>query len=105
MRLATDDARAVRDLLFGAGGLTLSGRLADYDPAGRYTVQVIGEGLCVSAAAGPDGAFRLSGLTPQSYRIEVKDEDMPVLTHWPLYQGHIDLQADREVTLPLVFPP
>jgi hypothetical protein len=30
---------------------------------------------------------------------------MPVLADWPLYQGHIDLQADREVTLPLVFPP
>jgi hypothetical protein len=105
VRLPTDDARAVRDLPFGAGGLTLSGRLTEYDPAGRYTVQVIGEGLCVSAAAGPDGAFRLTGLTPQGYRIEVKDEDMPVLAHWPLYQGHIDLQADREVTLPLVFPP
>jgi len=105
VRLPADDARAVLDLPFGAGGLTLSGQVTELDPAAHYTVEVAGEGLYVSAAIGADGAFRLSGLTPQTYSIEVHDQDMPVLVHWPLYRGQIDLKADRQVTLPLVFPP
>ncbi len=105
VRLPSSDARAVLDLPFGAGGLTLSGRLTELDPVAHYTVKVCSKGLCVSAAAGADGTFLLSGLIPQSYRIEVNDDDMPVVAKWPLYKGEIDVQADRQVTLPLAFPP
>jgi hypothetical protein len=105
VKLPADDARTVLDLPFAAGGLTLSGRLADFDPAAHYTIEAAGDGLRVTAAVGADGAFSLSGLTPQAYRLEVDDEAMSFGVHWPLYRGQIDLQADHQVTLPLVFPP
>ena len=101
--LAADRPEATVDIAFPRGALTLSGRLAGFDPAARYVLEV--QGMCNrSVDVQPDGTFRLSGLPAGHYLVEVHDDAMAPSPDWPLYQVALDLGADREVLLQLSLP-
>ena len=100
--------RASVDLSFRPGPLTLSGRLAGFDPEAQYVVKIERtEGRYDSHVVGvhEDGTFSRSGLVPGNYRVEVEDSAMPPGANWPLYAGTVDLASDRSLVLNLTFPP
>ncbi|HXM71450.1 MAG TPA: hypothetical protein VN970_09965, partial [Thermoanaerobaculia bacterium] len=104
VRLPEDAARASLDLSFRPGPLTLSGRLAGFDPAATYIVKILREDSRDAThifVAEHDGTFSRSGLAAGTYRVEVEDSAMP----WPLYAGTVDLRSDRSLVLKLSFPP
>jgi hypothetical protein len=106
--LPVDAPRASLDLSFRPGSLTLSGRLAGFDPAAHYnlTIERV-EGRHDSHVIGvdDDGTFSRSGLAAGTYRVEVEDSAMPLDANWPLYRGTVDLRSDRSLELNLTFPP
>jgi hypothetical protein len=105
--LPADAPRASLDLSFRPGALTLSGRLAGFDPAAQYLVKIERAeeryDSHVIGVAG-DGTFSRSGLVAGTYHLEVEDSAMPVNGHWPLYTGTVDLRSDRSLVLDLTFP-
>jgi len=106
--LPADAPRASLDLSFRPGALTLSGRLAGFDPAAQYLVKLErAEDRVDSHVIGVDhdGTFSRSGLLAGTFHLEVDDSAMPFNGHWPLYTGTVDLQSDRSLLLTLTFPP
>jgi hypothetical protein len=103
--LSADQPRASVDLEFQPGPLTFSGRLSGYDPAARYHVKMRNGARVYTVDPVRGGEFHFSGLAPGTYQIEVKDDDQPYYPALWLYQGEIELTADRSIDLPLSFPP
>jgi Carboxypeptidase regulatory-like domain len=104
VRLPEDASRASLDLSFRPGPLTLSGRLAGFDPAATYLVRILREDSRDAThlfAVEHDGTFSRSGLAAGTYRVEVEDSAMA----WPLYAGTVDLRSDRSLVLNLSLPP
>ncbi|HEY6321271.1 MAG TPA: carboxypeptidase-like regulatory domain-containing protein [Thermoanaerobaculia bacterium] len=108
VNLPANAAQTSVDLSFRPGPLTLSGRLAGFDPEAHYLVSIErAEGRYDSHLIGVnhDGTFSRSGLVPGNYRMEVEDTGMPLEAHWPLYTDTVDLLSDRSLVLNLTFPP
>ncbi|MBV8199451.1 MAG: carboxypeptidase regulatory-like domain-containing protein, partial [Acidobacteria bacterium] len=78
--LPEDVPRASVDLSFRPGRLTLSGRLAGFDPAAQYNLKIErADDRYDSHVIGVehDGTFSRSGLVAGTYRLEVGDSEMP----------------------------
>ncbi|HEY6322505.1 MAG TPA: carboxypeptidase-like regulatory domain-containing protein [Thermoanaerobaculia bacterium] len=106
--LADPAPRAVLDVSFAPGTLTLSGRLTGFDPAANYGLRIEREDEPLAehlVGVDRDGTFSLSGLAPGKYHVEVEDGGMPLNIHWPLWAGTVDLESDRSLTLPVALPP
>jgi hypothetical protein len=93
------------DFLFQGGPLTLSGRLDGFDPAAQYRIRLESTSPTLrqwlEVAVDRDGTFTRAGLEPALYHLAVYDTAMPNGLEWPLYAGTVDLQATRQVVLPL----
>lgn len=93
------DERVVRDLELGTG-VALSGRVRYRgEPVAAAHVSLDGRDVAAhrSVVTGHDGGFRVEGLEPGSYRLDVLDPSR-ALSHLE----EIAISADREIVLDLV---